>query len=214
MTARPVPDARTRLLRLAASVVLVLPLLACECKDETLNQLAGGIAQDFDSFTKKSTTLEASFADSEQASDWEMSVNDYAAVKHGDLSGGNDEYYLVNYASELVPGFQMQNVLKVPADDTRSYQERTQGLFELHTDMMLDRVPDKDGFMRFWAAQFPDRPIANISENVDGSGGATRTFHMTAPKGGVKSQEELEAKKGPTVAYDEKAGWKVLDPGE
>lgn len=53
-----------------------------------------------------------------------------------------------------------------------------------------------------------------LEQSFAGSGSGTRTFHMTAPDGGVGSMDEMRAKEGPTVSYSEKDGWKVVDEGE
>lgn len=199
---------------LAASVLLSLQLMACECQDERLNGLLDAAVSDVGFQAEQGQRLEEQFADSDQAHEWDLEVLSYGAEAHGDLSGGKDEYFVAKYNSSVVPGFTMQNVVKIPADDSRSFEERSKGLFELHTDMMLERVPDKEGFMKFWAEEFPDRPIANISEDHGADGMGTGTFHMTAPQGGVRNEDMAAAKQGPTVAYDEKSGWKVVDRGD
>ena len=203
-------------LLICTAMISTVFLTGCEsCTDKDMTKIGQALEAEANKLIEKSTKLEASFADSDQANDWDLSIEDYGEVKHGDKSAGNDEYYLAVYQSRLVPGFKMQNVLKVPADDSRDYLDRTQGLFKLHTEMMLDRVPDDQSFMTFWAKEFPDRPIANIGTDGNTVGTGRVVYHMTAPKGGVRTQADLQAKQGPTVAFDEKTKtWSVVDRGE
>lgn len=152
---------------LATLTVLAFAIVAFGCWDEGSKKYDDDFGQkDYES------KIDKVFKDSDQASDWTMTPELRVVEPHGDGDGDEDggaatsyeQTYYERFQSKKVDGFEMYGFVKVPPDDTVSFEKRTSGYLELQTQRVED-LPESEGFMRLVVAEYRSLALINIVQD-------------------------------------------------